>query len=540
MLQGLGQWEVTPLVTVGELLPSQKSHSVEGQYQPVGSMDGLGAYLVDADTARVLVNHELSRQAGAPYRLQNGLFLTGSRVSFVDIHRKTKRVINSGLAYDTVFDRQGQVVTQPLQINQTHDKNQSGFSRFCSAQLIPGGRFGFADTIFFTHEEAPDPVAHPHGGTMWALDVDSNRLYGVPSVGRMSFENSAPLAIGGERIALLIGDDTVPQSDEPFTFGQGATADTPSSHIVAAPLWLFIGIKNASFFEMGQAIPLGIPIPAGDFLNRNGLFAGSLYYFVASNGQTAVKAFHGTGTRLAGTWKKIEVFDNSKARQPGYDQWGYKDGFTLRREAKAGGAFQFSRPEDVGTHPRIGTRAVLASTGSDRVFPKDAWGTIYQVDVNFDSMSAMLTILYDGDDAGGGQVAGPDFGIRNPDNVEWAEDGFVYVQEDNAKGLDPWFGSQSGEEASVWQLDPQQGTIERVAQINRNIFLGENTSDRHPDIIGAWESTGILDVTSFLGRQPGEKVFLASVQAHSVRDGFIAKFNLVESGQLVLLSYREH
>ncbi len=60
---------------------------------------------------------------------------------------------------------------------------------------------------------------------------------------------------------------------------------------------------------------------------------------------------------------KNEVLDRTKAGEKGYDPFGYKTGLTLRREAKAGGAFQFSRPEDVSTHPSIGTQAVLASTG---------------------------------------------------------------------------------------------------------------------------------------------------------------------------------
>ena len=228
--------------------------------------------------------------------------------------------------------------------------------------------------------------------------------------------------------------------------------------------------------------------------------------------------------------------DSAQTGKPGYDEWGYKNGLTLRQEAKAGGAFQFSRPEDVTTHPYIGTRAVLASTGRDTVFPHDAWGTLYQVDVDFDSMSALLTILYDGDDAGGGQVPGPDFGIRNPDNINWADDGFIYVQEDMAKSIPPWFGGQSHEEASVWQLEPLKGTIQRVARMNRSILLPQGVTDSLANVMGAWESSGILDVTHLFEHHPGEKLFLVTIQAHSVQDGLIAKANLFEGGQLVWLS----
>lgn len=539
MLHGLGGWQVTPVVTIGDSLPSRDSHARDSRYQPVGSMDGLGASVLNDRTVRVFVNHELRRQAGYPYRLRNETLLTGSRVSYFDIDRTTRRVVNSGMAFDRVYDRQGLIVTRARQINQANEL-MSGLSPLCSAQLVKGGHYGFVDTIFFTHEEVLDPIAHPHGGSLWALDVASKSLHAVPTAGRMAWENTTALNIGGDRIALLIGDDTAPQSEEPQVFGRVATVDTPISHTVAAPLWLYIGRKNASLFEIRQTLSPTLHAQSNDFLNRNGLLVGALYYFVAANGTTTIDDFHGTGAGLSGKWMKIVILDSAKADQPGYDEWGYKDGFTLRREAKAGGAFQFSRPEDVSTHPLIGTRAVFSSTGHDEVFRQDAWGTIYQVDLNFDAMTATLTILYDGDDAGGGQVRGPDFGLRNPDNLDWADDGFIYVQEDNAKMMQPLFGSQSGEEASIWRLDPQNGTIQRVAQMDRSVSLPNRMTDSRPDMIGAWESSGIIDVTELFETQAGERLLLSTIQAHSVRDGLITQANLVEGGQLVFLSKREY
>lgn len=535
MLRGLSGWQSTPVFTVGDFLPSKDLKERDGGYQPVGSLDGLGAYGLDSRTVRVLVNHELPRQAGTPYQLKNSTSLVGSRVSYIDIDRKTRRVVNSGIAFESVFDRQGQEVTQAQQISQTNEK-LSGLTLLCSAQLVEGGRFGFVDTIFFTHEEATHPINHSHGGSFWALDVGSQHLHAVPSAGRMAWENTAALQIGGDRIALLIGDDTNPQSEEPRAFGQRATIDTPVSQVVAAPLWLFIGKKNASIFERRSKLPREVALRENEFLNRNGLLVGDLFYFVAADGNTTIAEFHGTGSVLSGRWAKIEVFDSARAGQPGYDKFGYKDGFTLHREAKAGGAFQFSRPEDVSTNPLRGTQAVFSSTGRDVVFPQDAWGTIYQVDFNFESMTARLTILYDGDDGGGRQVSHPDFGIRSPDNLDWADDGFIYVQEDRAKVVDPLFGQQSQEEASIWRLDPRSGKIQRVAQIDRAVPLPGEMSDSQRDQVGTWESSGILDVTDLFEAQTRERLFLATVQAHSVRDGVIKQANLVEGGQLILLS----
>ena len=533
MMNGQGTWEVLSLLTIGDRLPSRDSRFTDRAYQPVGALDGLGAYRLDEGTVRVLVNHELDGKAGYPYRLDSGATLTGARISFLDIDRRNLRVLNSGIAYRSIRDRQGRIVETGFQVNEVSHTEQ-GLSRLCSSQLIGKGTFNFVDTIYLTQEELSDPLSHPYGGTVWALDVERRTLHAVPAMGRMAGENTTPLAGPHDSVALLIGDDTIPQTDEVEAFGQKADLHTSPDHLVTAPLWLYVGQKNASTVE--KALPPGVDPANAMFLNRNGLLVGQLYYFVAEHGVRTVAQFNGTGSTLTGVWKKIQVLDKAKAGEKGYDPFGYKTGLTLRREAKAGGAFQFSRPEDVSTHPSIGTRAVLASTGRDTVFPgHDAWGTIYQIDVDMKGMKATLKILYDGDDAGGGRFSHPDEGIRSPDNLDWAEDEFIYIQEDNAKQREPLFGSHSGQEASLWRLDPLTGDVQRIARIDRSVVLPKGSTDERPGAIGEWESSGILDVTHLFDSRVGERVLLATVQAHTIRDGMIATRELVEGGQLILL-----
>ena len=531
MMSGQGTWEVLALLTVGDHLPSRDSRFTAQAYQPVGGLDGLGAYRLDDDTIRVLVNHELEGKAGYPYRLGNGTTLTGARISFLDVDRSTLRVLNGGIAYRTIRDRQGRIVETGRQVNEVSHTEQ-GLSRLCSSQLVEKGTFNFVDTIYFTQEELSSPLVHPYGGTVWALEVERQTLHAVPAMGRMAGENTTPLSGPHDSVALLIGDDAIPQTDEAEASGQ--EADLSPDHLVTAPLWLYVGQKNASTFE--TALPPGVDPANAPFLNRNGLLVGHLYYFVAEHGVRTAAQFNGTGSTLTGAWKKIEVWDGTKAGETGYDSLGYKTGWTLRREAKAGGAFQFSRPEDVSTHPSIGTRAVLASTGWDAVLPgHDAWGTIYQIDVDLKEMEATLTILYDGDDAGGARFSHPDAGIRNPDNLDWADDGWIYIQEDDAKQRAPLFGSHSGEEASLWRLEPRTGEVQRVARMHRPVVLPKGSTDDSPGTIGAWESSGILDVTHLFATYSKSPVLLATVQAHTIRDGMIATRKLVEGGQVILL-----
>ena len=316
-----------------------------------------------------------------PTNSPNGTEVTGARVSYVDIDKKTRRVVNSGLAYDTIINAAGNEVDE-TNVDQLGDGG--GISRLCSANFVQGGTFNFVDDIFFTGEEDSNSNGGP-GGYEYALDAKEGVLYAVPAMGFAAWENVTPLDTGNpDKVALLVGDDRE-----------------------AAPLYLFIGTKDNS--------------PGVGFLERNGLATGKMYAWKADSGETSPEQFNGTGESRTGTW--VEITDlTSIANQDA--EVASKDGFI------------FSRPEDVATDPDDPTRAVLASTGRGGRFPSDDWGTTYIVDVEFDGsgdpISAELVIVYDGDDAGDGQFPHPDYGLRSPDNLDWSKDGFIYLQEDRS------------------------------------------------------------------------------------------------------------
>ncbi|MDX1420597.1 MAG: T9SS type A sorting domain-containing protein, partial [Rubricoccaceae bacterium] len=357
--------------------------------------------------------------------------------------------------------------------------------------------YNVEDAIYFTGEETKN-------GQLTALDGRRGTLHVVPMVGRAAFESITGLDTGDpDLVAFLIGDD------------RGG-----------APLLLYVGQKGA----LGD----------GSFLDRNGLAVGNLFAWVSDTGDLSPEDWNGTGTSRSGAFVQVMQFDASMAGQSGYDAAGYADMDTLDDLYNDIGAFAFSRPEDLATNPTDGTQVVFASTGRDSLYPSDTWGTTYLIDVDFSGMDeggagvrADLTVLYDGDDAGGGQFPGPDYGLRNPDNLDWADDGYVYVQEDRTTSL---FGQTSGHEARIWQLDPVTGDLEDIAVVERgDENLPEDQSDGNPASLGAWETSGILDVTEFFRAPKGATVLVLSVQAHTVRDGRIAEFDLVQGGQLVYL-----
>jgi endonuclease I len=498
---------VTPLFTIGDTLNSATgalNSTSAGSFSPVGTLDGIGAYSLNTTTVRVFTNHEIevpaSGSAGYPYTLANGTVISkgGSRITYFDIDKATRRVVDAGLAIARMYDRTGTVVTSSSQLD------LGGLDRTCSASLFEpnlwGAGRGLVDRIYMMGEETSTSFGHPHGGTIWALDPSNGDLWALPDFGRGSWENAALVDTGTTtHVAFLLGDDAP-----------------------ARPQYLYVGQKSTA--------------AGANFVERNGLKGGQLYVWKTTNGNTTPQQFNGTGASRTGSWVAINARDASKAGTAGYDAQGYKNDTTLGQEASAAGAFLFSRLEDVSTSPTDGSIVAFTSTGRGSVYPLDNWGDTNLIDIDFDSnavpTAGTVRILYDGDDAGGGQFMTPEQGLRCPDNLDWADDGFIYVQEDQANQTGN-FGA-AGFETSIWKLHATTGAAVRLAETDRSTVLPLGSTDTNPGDVGNWESSGILDVSSLFGEAPGE-LFLFDLQAHSVNNGLISSKQLYEGGQLCFL-----
>ncbi len=142
------------------------------------------------------------------------------------------------------------------------------------------------------------------------------------------------------------------------------------------------------------------------------------------------------------------------------------------------------------------------------------------------SSATQVTIVYDCN-------ATADFGIRSPDNLDWADNGMVYIQEDAALS---GFGQTSGIDASVWELDPSSSHAERMLEVDRTAVPTGQT-DTEAGNIGAWGDFGVLDVTELFPTLPGTTLLILDVQAHGVEGGLIDSQNLIEGGQLNFASH---
>lgn len=498
---------VNPIFTIGDTITGAigaLNPTSAGAFSPVGTLDGLGAFSLNANTVRVFSNHEIeiptTGSAGYPYTLANGTVITkgGARISYWDIDKTSRRVVDGGLAIARMYDRSGNVVTSTAQLE------MGGLDRTCSSALFEpnlwGAGRGLADRTYIMGEETSTAFGHPHGGTYWALDTSNGDLWALPDMGRGSWENAALVDTGTTtHVAFLLGDDAQ-----------------------ARPLYLYVGEKSTA--------------PGANFVERNGLKGGQLYVWKTTNGNTTPQQFNGTGATRTGTWVALNARNIANAGTAGHDAQGYKNDTTLGSEASGLGCFLFSRPEDLSTSPTDGSIVAFTSTGRGSVYPLDNWGDTYILDIDFNGSAVPtvgnIRILYDGDDAGGGQFMSPEEGLRCPDNLDWADDGFIYVQEDQANQTGS-FGA-AGFETSIWKLNATTGVAVRITQTDRSTVLPLGSTDTNPGDVGNWESSGIIDVSSLFGEAPGE-LFLFDLQAHSVNNGLISTKQLYEGGQLCFL-----
>jgi serralysin len=506
-VKGLNGFTVDPILTVGDKVDN---------YAIPGIPDGIGAFALNDTTVRVLVVSELSNTVGYKYKLKNGLELPGARANYVDIDKRTLQITGAGLAYDTIINREGK------EVKAATDLEFGGINRFCSAALFEANQFGagkgLADRIFFSGEETT-------GGTQFALDLQTNTLYAVPWFGRAGWENVTEIDTGTtDKVAFIIGDDG------------------------NAPLTMYVGEKNAK--------------KDGSFLDRNGLAQGKLFAWVADDPtdpadkiETSSADFKGTNSSTKGKFVEIAYYDPTKKGTStsqtvaGYDAQGFATYAQQTKLATDAKAFFFNRVEDVSTSPTDGTQVAFNVTGVDKT--PNVFGSVYKIDVDFNDIAkgditGKVDILYDGNDEGK-----KDLGLRSPDNLDWADDGKIYINEDRAISAE-LFGGAAKTEASIFRLDPSvkdpSSTLTRIAQVDRSAIPAGQT-DSAPTDVGNWETSGILDVSKLFGNKPGE-VFLFDVQAHSVKGGSIISAsnvdgngdgtkteaeNLVEGGQLSFL-----
>ena len=369
--------------------------------------------------------------------------------------------------------------------------SEANYQRFCSNFLV-SEEHGFERDLILTNEEATDvvnrigtawPATPANGsqpeqaGVVVAYDVKSGAYKSIYGMGRHNHENSVGIPGYGHPV-VLSGDDTFTAPSSQlylYTAANGAAVwnDTGT-------LWAFKSdvatINDYSDMTVGGAV-------AGRFIQ--------VPRAVAVGDQTALE-----------TW------------------------------SNANGVFQFIRLEDIAYDRTTPNVVYLADTGEPRALPGPGAaymtrgpagtqgpfpnGRLFKLvlDAN-DPTRATLSIAHDAD-AGG--YRNP-MAIHNLDNLESTARS-VFIQEDTGSH------NQGMTNSRIWRYDIATGATEVVAEVDQSLVPSSPK--------GAWESSGIVDVSDVFGPD----MFLVDIQAGTLIVDEEVRGTLTyqrEGGQLLLV-----
>jgi hypothetical protein len=465
MLRVASGGSVTPIITAGETVKGVRFESLP---------DGISVYPRGQGAVDVYVNHETST-VPFPYTpgagaANNQNDFDNAQVSRWRLNQKSGGVLNASWAI-------------------TSDLN---FQRFCSNYLATA-KEGFSRPILFTNEEATDfvnrtgqawpPVAPTEppaqqAGVVVAHDIQSGQTRAIMGMGRHNHENDVAIPGYGHPV-VLSGDDT-------FT-----------SNPAQSQLYSY-NAANADAVWNDQ---------------------GTLYGFKSDNGAVDDYYDFPIGSSMSVSGEFVEI---PRAAAVGTQS-------QLETASDTAHVFQFVRLEDIAYDKRPGMQNIvyIADTGRGTAGSGPSGGNPFTssngrvwkmvLDPLNPRKVLSLSVLIEGDDA---PVKTLDE-IHQPDNLETTANG-LFVTED--PGSSQQFPAGSDNPASpnfdarattgrVWRYDLAAGTKAPVMWVDQ--AADEGSTDVDPQAkgnLGAWEATGVIDVSSIFGAG----AFLVNVQAHTL------------------------
>ncbi len=352
------------------------------------TFDGMGAYLPDASTLRVQVNHEISDATISEVNLNLNNFKTAIRNTINSGTPNVSFVESARQAYDR-FSTDGGASWIA-----TSDPSTTNLNRFCSGQsYLPhtfGTNRGFVDNVYITGEESFGNLRYSR---VLALDMDNRDFYqvsdvtgsasgGLGGMPRDSWENVALLDTGEtDHVAILLSPD-------------GGTAQ----------MKMYIG-------EKGKGVDGSA---SNDFLARNGLAYGS-YYYLNDDLPTSIGEDSTDGT-----------FDTTAAD-----------------------SLMASKHEDVDTSPTNPDQAVLGNQNHGTfIFDFDLDFT----SGSFDAVGSGFSLKMLQDDAGGrdfpNDADNVEWSAATVQGGTTYDEGLIFINEDNSEGQ-VWVNAPDGSDLTL-------------------------------------------------------------------------------------------
>lgn len=453
-----------------------------GGYQMSGIPDGLGAYDNGNGTFTVLMNHEIPNTFGVA-RAHGG---TGAFVSEWVVNKSTLQVVSGGDLIKNVYGWNS--VTQQ---SNTFTSTVS-FSRFCSADLAATSSFynsasglGTTARLFLNGEEG--------GSTGYAMTHVATGASKGSSFVLGKFNQST----NGSGVAGVGGWETLVANpyaqDKTVVIGNNDGGTGMMNNTLA----VYVGTKTNTGTEADKA---GLTNGVTKFINIAG--------HADSSGATN------------------EELNNAAARTTGIASGTT---FTLSDTA----ATTFSRPEDgVWTSDNVFHFVTTDQldktdlTGGTQKGGTRLWRLTFNDIANPDAGGVIDLVLDTATMAGG-------VGVDKPsmfDNITMNQDGTITLQEDvgNAE-----------HNGKMWVFDPATGLLKMVSKFNPALFgdisggsftAGTHTKDE--------ETSGVIDITSILGRNDGKQYSLLVAQDHATAAslGVANPTAVYEGGQLLVMT----
>lgn len=475
-------------VQVVELLSA--GQTANNGYRMIGIPDGLGILDNGDDTFTLYMHHEIN---ATDSRVRKH----GAEGAFISQWTITKpNHPEGGWQMLAGHDAIEQVNLWNPDLQQ-YIQEPAALSRLCSADLAPVRAFRFPNTKLGTTErlllggEENDAFYdfRPYGRAFATVltGSETGQTYELPRMGNMSFENVVARPLAHAKTVVIGLDDSASKTMN--TLGE---------------IYVYVGHKQST----GKAI------------QRAGLTNGKLYGLSVE--QTPIEPFHQVSTH---NWSR-----RFSLRQ--IDPIHFQDGRRLFELTKANnplGITKFCRPEDGAWDPNNTNQFYFATTGirwkptEQNPHTTNVPGRIWRL--NFDDADhpehgGTIEVMLNGEE-----------GVRHPDNIAFASNGHLLIQEDLG---------QSNELSRIWQFNPFTRSLNAVVEFNADYFTkeGDNYLTENE------ESSGIIDASDVLG--PGW--YLATVQSH-MRIKDLSNFRnrnklglswrdareLVEDGQLIAL-----
>lgn len=498
---------VVPLLTVGDVLPNG--------FRFESIPDGIAVEARGGGRYDFYVNHETAKvpfpyNTAAPTAANGENDFDNAQVSRLSFSTRAQGFVGGSFAIDS----------------------SSGYQRFCSSYLATR-REGFTRNIYLTNEESPDYVlrqmnswppalndpAQREIGLVVALDTKTGQHRPIYGMGRLNHENALPVPGYGYPV-VLTGDDT-------FTSGP-LTGVFPAGAVPAqAQLYSYIARNTESFLKDEGDLWAFVSDTPGvhhyyDVLPGSGASITGHFIKVPKMIATGLKP-DGSEVRAADFGYPLPPTDGSWQRDPrsvtplGIDgpQW------VLEYWSDTNNVFQFVRIEDMAydKRPGMGNIVYIVDSGRGRTESqsldtpnfRSTNGRVWKMvlDPKNPTIVTSMTVLVEGDD---NPVKTYDE-VHQPDNIESVTTGILLTED---PGSSQQFAitdtSPAATTARLWYV-PFSGTPQVVARVDQSADGGPTDVDGRPNAnLGAWESTGIIDVSETFGRV----AFLINVQAHSL------------------------